>query len=333
MPAIHPKDLFIQHTTTQYPIICGAMYPCSNPELVAAVSAAGGIGIIQPISLTYAHGYSFQEGLDYISSLTDKPLGMNVIVEKSVKFYEKKMRSYVQLALQAGIRFFVTSLGDPRWVCEMVETFTQGSDQPGYVYHDVTEKKWAQKAIHSGVHGLIAVNKRAGGHAGRYSLAELYEQLADFSVPVVAAGGIASHQSVQETLSLGYAGIQLGTRFIASQECNAHPHYKKALVKAQAEDILLSERLTGVPVSVIATDELKAAGGKVSWLGRQLLQNRKTKHMARAFYALRSMRSLPKASQTSSGLYQGYWQAGKSVADIHEILPVKTIISHLMGSL
>ena len=71
----------------ELPLICGAMYPCSNPELVAAVSEAGGIGIVQPLSLTYVHGYDFREGLRYIRSLTSKPIGVNLIIEQSSKKY------------------------------------------------------------------------------------------------------------------------------------------------------------------------------------------------------------------------------------------------------
>ena len=69
----------------EVPLICGAMYPCSNPELVAAVSEAGGIGIVQPLSLTYVHGYDFRAGLKYIRSLTQKPVGVNLIIEQSSK--------------------------------------------------------------------------------------------------------------------------------------------------------------------------------------------------------------------------------------------------------
>jgi nitronate monooxygenase len=67
----------------EVPLICGAMYPCSNPELVAAVSEAGGIGIVQPLSLSYVHGHEFREGLRYIRRLTGKPIGVNLIIEQS----------------------------------------------------------------------------------------------------------------------------------------------------------------------------------------------------------------------------------------------------------
>ena len=72
-----------RHAGIEVPLICGAMYPCSNPELVAAVSEAGGIGIVQPISLTYVHGHDFRAGLRLIRTLTSRPIGMNALIEQS----------------------------------------------------------------------------------------------------------------------------------------------------------------------------------------------------------------------------------------------------------
>lgn len=151
------------------PLLCGAMYPCSNPELVAAVSEAGGMGILQPISLTYVHGYGFREGIRKIRSLTSRPIGMNALIESSSRRYRRRMEGWIEVALEEGIRFFVTSLGKPVWVVRAVEPFG------GRVYHDVTERKWALKGVEAGVHGLIAVNRRAGGHppGGRVGVALL----------------------------------------------------------------------------------------------------------------------------------------------------------------
>src|SRR5690242_20317906 len=150
------------------PLICGAMYPCSNPELVAAVSDAGGIGIAQPLSMVYVHGHEFREGLRLIRRLTTKPIGMNVLIEQSSRAYLDKMRRWLDVALEEGVRFFVTSLGNPRWVVDRVRPVG------GVVYHDVTERKWALKALDGGVKGLIGVNNRAGGHAGARSAEELF---------------------------------------------------------------------------------------------------------------------------------------------------------------
>ncbi len=144
----------------EVPLICGAMYPCSNPELIAAVSAAGGIGIVQPISMVYVHGHNLRDGLRMIRSITDKPIGFNALIEKSVRAYEERMRRWVDVALEEGVRLFITALGNPRWVVERVHA------AGGTVYHDATERRWALKALDGGVDGLICVNDRAGGHAG-----------------------------------------------------------------------------------------------------------------------------------------------------------------------
>lgn len=112
--------VFSQQVGIEVPLIGGPMYPCSNPELVAAVSEAGGIGIVQPISLTYVHGYDFREGLRYIRELSGKPIGMNALIEQSSKKYHKRMQQWVDIALEEGVFFFITSLGKPDWVVKKV---------------------------------------------------------------------------------------------------------------------------------------------------------------------------------------------------------------------
>src|SRR5258705_11442058 len=98
----------------EVPLICGGRYPCSNAELGAAVSAPGGIGVVQPLSMIYVYGQDLREGLRLIRRITDKPIGMNVLIERSSKFYLERMHKYVDVALEEGVRFFVTSLGNPR---------------------------------------------------------------------------------------------------------------------------------------------------------------------------------------------------------------------------
>jgi nitronate monooxygenase len=303
----------------EVPLICGAMYPCSNPELVAAVSAAGGIGVIQPLSMVYVHRHEFGEGLKLIRSLTAKPVGMNVIVERSSKVYMERMQRFVDEAIAAGIRFFVTSLGNPRWVVEKAHA------AGGFVYHDVTERKWAIKGLEAGVDGLIAVNDRAGGHAGPKSAEALIAELADFGVPVVCAGGIGDEEDFVRALSLGYAAVQMGTRFIATAECTAHPDYKQAILDADEEDIVLTERITGVPVSVIRTPYIEKVGTRAGPLGRWMLRGRKTKHWMRTIYALQSIWKLKRSSLRSFS-YRDYLQAGKSVAGIERIEPAGEIV-------
>lgn len=308
-----------RHARIEVPLICGAMYPCSNPELVAAVSDAGGIGIVQPISLTYVHGHDFREGLRLIRRLTPKPIGMNALIEQSSKNYHERMTRWIDIALEEGVRFFVTSLGNPRWVVDRVGAVG------GVVYHDVTERKWAEKGLAGGVQGLIAVNRRAGGHAGPKSAELLIEELGGLGVPVVCAGGIGDERGFLDALRLGYAGAQLGTRFIATTECRSSEAYKRAILAAGEEDIVLSERITGVPVAVIRTPYIERIGLRAGPVARWMLRHRRTKHLMRTIYALRSLWQLKRASLDETG-EKDYWQAGKSVATIDRIEPAGAIV-------
>jgi nitronate monooxygenase len=295
------------------------MYPCSNPELVAAVSEAGGIGILQPISLTYVHGHDFREGLRLIRRLTSRPIGMNALIEQSSRTYRERMERWIEIALEEGVRFFVTSLGNPRWVVERVAPLG------GVVYHDVTERKWAEKGRDAGVHGLVAVNDRAGGHAGPLSAARLVDDLGGFGLPLLCAGGIGNERDFVAALKLGYAGAQLGTRFIATTECRASEGYKQAIVRAGEADVVLTERLTGVPVSVLDTPSVRRLGLRAGPIARFMLRGRKTKHWMRTFYGLRSIWALKRGLLRDSP-ERDYWQAGKSVAGIGAIEPAGAIV-------
>ncbi|HJU69228.1 MAG TPA: nitronate monooxygenase [Gemmatimonadaceae bacterium] len=308
-----------RHAKVEIPLICGAMFPCSNPELVAAVSDAGALGILQPVSLTFVHGHDFREGLRLMRRLTPKPIGMNALIEQSSRIYHERMVKWVDIALEEGVRFFVTSLGNPKWVAERAHAVG------GVVYHDVTERKWALKGRDSGVDGLIGVNNRAGGHAGPYSAERLLEEVGDLGLPVVCAGGIGEEREFVAALRMGYAGAQLGTRFIATTECRASTAYKDAILDADEEDIVHTERITGVPVAVIRTPYIDRMGLRAGPLARWMLRGRRRKHWMRTIYAVRSALQLKRASLDETGT-KDYWQAGKSVRSISSIEPAGEIV-------
>jgi nitronate monooxygenase len=312
-----------RHAGIEVPLICGAMYPCSNVELVAAASEAGAIGIVQPVTLTFVHGIEFRDGLRRVRALTKKPIGMNALIEKSSKRYIDRMRRWVDEALEEGVRFFVTSLGDPRWVAEKVHA------AGGFVYHDVTEAKWAKKALDGGVDGLIAVNARAGGHAGARDPRALVDELRPFGLPVVCAGGVGDAASFVDALRMGYAGVQCGTRFIATRECDASDSYKAAILSTDENGIVLTERLTGVPLAVIDTPAVRRMGLHANALERWLLKNPRTKHAMRSFYAVWTAWSLRRGARVEGSQM---WQAGKSVAGIHAIEPAGAIVRRWAGA-
>ena len=212
----------------EVPLICGAMYPCSNPELVAAVSEAGGIGIIQPLSLTYVHGYDFRDGLRYIRSLTSKPVGINFIIEASSKRYLQRVHQWVEIALEENIPFFVTALGNPRWVVD------KARPAGVTVYHDVTNRRWAEKALQGGVDGFICVNNRAGGHAGTLSP----QQLSVWAIAV---------PSWVRALSL--PGNVMRIRIIRMLSCMPQSRTSYSAKKYQGSRLQLSEHLISIELA------------------------------------------------------------------------------------
>ena len=313
-----------RHAGIEVPLICGAMYPCSNVELVAAASEAGAIGIVQPVTLTFVHGIEFRDGLRRVRALTKKPIGMNALIEKSSARYLERMRRWVDEALEEGVRFFVTSLGDPRWVAEKAHA------AGGVVYHDVTEAKWAKKALDGGVDGLIAVNARAGGHAGPRDPRVLLDELLPYGLPVVCAGGIGDATGFVNALRMGYAGAQCGTRFIATRECDASETYKAAILNADENGIVLTERLTGVPLAVIDTPSIRRMGLHANAIERWLLKNPRTKHLMRSFFAVKTAWSLKRGARVDRSQL---WQAGKSVSGIHSIEPAGAIVRRWASAL
>ena len=318
---------FTDHAGVEYPIICGAMYPCSNPELVSAASNGGGLAIMQPVSLTYVHGWDLRKGIKYIKSMTNKPFGFNALIEKSNKIHIERMSVWIDIALEEGIRFFVTSLGKPDWVCEKVHTVG------GVVYHDVTTRHWAKKGKDSGVDGLICVNNRAGGHLGDQSKEQMFEELHDMNLPLICAGGVGGEDELNDALRLGYDGVQMGTRFIATDECNTSDNYKRAIIEANEEDISWTKRISGVPISVIKTKNFRQEN---SWLVRKLLSG-KFKHLVRTFinsisyWRLKSIKQSDEknGSPKSTELYS----AGKSVGAIDNTVSATVIMRELGESI
>ncbi len=217
------------------------------------------------------------------------------------------------------MRFFVTALGNPRWVVERVRP------HGGIVYHDVVDRRWAEKAVAAGVDGLIGVNSHAGGHAGRLGPEQLLAELRPLGLPVVCAGGVGDERAFARALEMGYEGVQMGTRFIATTECRAHDDYKNAIVSARAEQIVLTERVTGVPLSVIETPYLQRVGTKAGPLARLLLKGRTTKHWVRGWYSLRSAWAL-KRGLFRPATSKDVWQAGRSVAGVTSVEPAGEVV-------
>lgn len=320
-----PSEQLTTQLGIDVPVICGPMYPGSNPELVAAVSEAGGMGVVQPISLTHIYRHDFRAGLRLIKSLTDKPFGVNFTLMDGVTVYEERNRQWMNIAIEEGVRFFLTSLGNPGPVVKAAR------EHGIIVYHDVTTRAFSDKALDAGVDGLNCVNKRAGGQTGQLSPEEMLEALADVKVPLVCAGGVGNGADFKRMLDAGYAGAQLGTRFLATTECKVPDDYKQAIVDHGEADIVWTNKLAGTFSSVIRTPDIEKLGLRAGPFTSWLLKNRKTKKLTRMMLLLRSSERYRKVALDPA--YAQYWQAGKGIGGINAIEPAGDVVRSLAQAL
>ncbi|MDI6601419.1 MAG: enoyl-[acyl-carrier-protein] reductase FabK [Thermoanaerobacteraceae bacterium] len=221
----------------EYPIIQGGMAWVATAELAAAVSNAGGLGII---GAGNAPGEFVREQIKKARTLTDKPFGVNVMLMSP--FAEDVM----QVVYEERVPVITTGAGNPGKYIEKLKNVGVK------VLPVVASVALARRMEKEGVDAVIAEGTESGGHVGELTTLVLVPQVIDaVKIPVVAAGGIADGRGLVAALALGACGIQMGTRFVASTECTVNENYKKAIVKAKDRDTVVTGRPTGHPVRVL----------------------------------------------------------------------------------
>ena len=309
---------FLADTGAETPIVCGPMYPGSNPELVAAVSDCGGFGIVQPVSMTSLYGHDFREGLKLIKNLTNKPFGVNfTIFGGANKKYHEQMKEWMEISIEEGIKFFLTSLGKPDSVIKTAK------EHGIKVYHDVPNKKVALAMKDSGVDGLNCINWRGGGQTGMQSAEQFIEELHDIGLPLICAGGIGNKVDYQQALDMGYAGVQLGTRFLATTECKITDSYKQAIVDSAEKDIVWTNKTAGNNSSVIKTDDIMKGGLRTGPIINYMLRKRSLKKYARMWLMSKGIRNY---SKTAFDDNVKFWQAGKGLGNIKSVETVADVM-------
>ena len=218
------------------PIIGAPMFLVSGPELVAAVSNAGGIGSFP--SLNYRNPDALRDAIRQTRTLTRKPIGVNIVLYKE---HNPLWKRQMEVCLEEEVELLITSMGTPRTaVREAESTGTK-------IFCDVVGARQAALVERAGAHGIIAVACGAGGHAGTISpFALIPELVAHASVPVVAAGAISDGRGMAAAFALGAAGVHIGTRLLASHESLASEQYKQMVIAAKAADIVFTDRVSGV---------------------------------------------------------------------------------------
>lgn len=301
----------------RHPIIMAPMFLVSNTTMVKAALDCGITAAIP--ALNYRTLNELRAAILDIKESTNKPFGINLIVNKSNIFLKKQL----QVCVDLEIDFIISALGSPK---KIMNACTKKGIK---VFTDVINTYQAKKVEKLGVDAIIALNNRAGGHLGISSAENLLPELQnEINLPIISAGGVANHKQFNEILSLGAAGVSVGSIFIASEEAPVNQQYKNAVVKYGAKDIVVTKKLSGNPCTVINTPYVQKLGTKENLLERLIHLHPKLKKYIKLFIAKKGMITLRKAAFRAS--YKTIWSAGVSIEEVHEILPIKAIVEKLV---
>ena len=291
--------------SVQYPIIQAGMIWCSGWELASAVSNAGGLGIIGSGSM---YPEILREHIIKCQKATSKPFAVNL------PLLYPDIDKHVESIIELKVPIVFTSAGNPK-------TWTKTlKDQGIKVVHVVSSVKFALKAQDAGVDAIVAEGFEAGGHNGRdetTTLCLIPDVVNAVNIPVIAAGGIGTGSSMLAAMLLGADAVQMGTRFVVSNESSAHQNFKTKVVDTKEGDTLLTlKEIT--PVRMIKNDffselqEIYKKGGDSELLKEKLGKGRAKKGMF------------------EGDLNQGELEIGQISSLMHEILPAKTIIENIL---
>jgi len=298
---------------TELPIIMAPMFLVTNVEMIVAAAESGIAGCIP--ALNFRTIEELEKGLKEIKSRTNKPFGVNLIVNKSNILAKKQLHA----CLDAGVDFFITSLGSPE------EVIKESKNQKIKVLCVVIEEDYAKKVEDLGADGIIAVNSGAGGHLGNIPASVLVPALkSKCKIPVISAGGVGTGSGILSMLALGADGLSIGTPFIATKESGVSDDYKKACIDYSAEDIVVTTKLSGSRCTVINTPYVQKIGTDQNIVENLLNKNKQLKKYAKMLTYYKGMKAIEKAA--FSATYKTVWCAGTSVEFTTEVGTVKGIV-------
>ncbi len=286
----------------KYPLIQGGMANIATGEFAASVSNAGALGLIGAGGMTTE---ILKENIQKCKQLTSQPFGVNLMM----------MNPYVdemaQLVIDEGIKVVTTGAGNP-------SKYMKAWKEAGIIVMPVVPSvALAKRLERSGADAVIVEGTEAGGHIGELTTMALVPQVVEaVSIPVVAAGGIASGKQLLAAYALGATGVQVGTCLLASEECPVHENYKNAIVKAKDTDTTVTGRIGGTPVRIIKNR-----------MAKEYIKREKEGASMEELetYTLGSLRKAVLEGDTQSGSLM----AGQVAGMVKEIKPVKAIIEDL----
>lgn len=289
----------------KYPIFQGGMAWIAESKLAAAVSNAGGLGIIAGGSAPIDY---LRDQIRAAKSLTDKPFGVNIML------MSPNADDLAQLVIDEGVAVVTTGAGNPG------KFMAAWKDAGVKVVPVVPSVALAKRMERSGADAVIAEGTESGGHIGENTTMCLVPQVVDaLEIPVLAAGGIADGRGIAASFMLGAEGVQVGTRFLASEECVIHPTYKELVVKAKDTDSIVTGRYTGHPCRNVRTK-----------FSKKLASGETNGSITPDEFEQLTLGSLRKAVQDGN-LDEGSFLCGAIAGMINEVKPCKDIIEEMFA--
>ena len=290
---------------TKYPIIQGGMANIATGEFAAAISNAGGLGLIAAGGMKPEQ---LRENIDRARELTDKPFGVNIML------MHPQVDELMEIVIEKKVPVVTTGAGNPgKYVPALKEAGIK-------VMPVVASVALAQRMERLGVDAVIAEGTESGGHVGEMTTMALVPQVVDgVSIPVVAAGGIASGRQMLAAYALGACGVQVGTCLLVSEECPVHQNYKQAVLDASDSDTIVTGRIGGTPVRVLKNR-----------MAREYVRQERagaTKEELEV-YTLGSLRK----AVFDGNVKEGSLMAGQVAGQLHEIRPAAVILEEMYTS-
>lgn len=295
----------------KYPIIAGGMHLLSRAELVAAVSNAGGLGILA--STTFETKEELREEIRKTKSLTNKPFGVNLNLFPMMR--QRSVEEDIDIFVDESVEVVESSGASP-------EPYVPRLKEAGVkIIHKVPAVRFARKAESAGVDAVTVVGFECAGHPGMDDVTSLILvplTVDALKIPVVAGGGFCDARSFVAALALGADGVVMGTRFVATHECVAHPKIKEWLVKAKETDTTLIDRSIGLPMRVIKNKPAEKA----------LEMDKRGASLEELLTVISG--ALGKKAWIEGDLDAGVVSLGMAVGRIHEIVSVKEVIDGII---
>ena len=289
---------------TEFPIIQGGMANIATGAFAAAVSNAGALGLIGSGGMD---AETLRKEIRTAKAATDKPFGVNLML------MNPHIDELAKVVVEEGVKVVTTGAGNPG---KYVPAWKEAGIK---VFPVVAAPILAKRLERYDVDGFIAEGTESGGHVGEMTTMALVPQVVDtVSAPVIAAGGIADGRQMAAAYALGACGVQVGTCLLVSEECPIHENYKKALIKAGANDTVVTGRSTGAPVRVLKNK-----------MARQYLEMEK-ENMPLAEREKLTLGSLRRAV-FDGDLDTGSFMSGQVAGMLTEIKPLRQIFEEMMA--